>query len=97
MPGLGSVPEDSRRVPGSGEEIAGGLLAGGRAETTIDPGASRSKLGGCLGFRGWNQRLKQFVMIKNRLAFSSIKVALGGGERLSLILPFVVLIPPPPL
>ena len=29
-------------------------------------GATR---GGCLGFRGWNQRLKQFVMIKNRLAF----------------------------
>lgn len=43
-------------------------------------GATR---GGCLGFRGWNQRLKQFVMIKNRLAFLSIKVALEG-ESVSL-------------
>lgn len=39
---------------------------GYRARTTGDQPATR---GGCPGFRGWNQKLKQFVMIKNRLAF----------------------------
>lgn len=33
------------------------------------PGAPVRDQGRLPSFRGWNQRLKQFVMIKNRLAF----------------------------
>lgn len=51
---LASLGQAQRTLGGSqevGREIVGGLLAGGRAETTIDPGARWSNQGRLPGFQ----------------------------------------------
>lgn len=51
---LASLGQSQRTRGGSqevGREIVGGLLAGGRAETNIDPGASWSNQGRLPGFQ----------------------------------------------
>lgn len=59
--------EDRQRGPGSGEGGKGGFLAGLSSDHWRASVREQGRLPGLQ--RRWNQRFKQFVMIKTRLAF----------------------------